>query len=134
MALKMKIAAALAALTVTSAASVVAYAESGPFTLTAKVGETSITPKADALKKQDLLYAYAIPEEGVPAGFYVTFQVKEYDGSNATKVNYATENNVSCRMEYLAGHGELGKTYRLSATLDSNPVVKSATVSGRWAP
>lgn len=134
MALKMKIAATLAALMVTSAASVVAYADTGNFTLTAKVGQSDVTPKAEAVKKTDNLFAVVTPSSGVPDGFYVTFRVREYDGGYASDVTYAQKNNVTYRMEYLDGHGEEGRTYRLAASLDSNPVVTSTEVSGRWTP
>lgn len=122
------------ALTVTSAASVVAYAESGPFDLNVEVGVTNITPTIYALKKEDNLHAIVTPTEGIPTGFYVDFQVREFDGSVASSVAYATQNNETYRMNYLYGHGERGRTYRLSATLEENPVVESADVSGRWTP
>lgn len=134
MALKMKIAAVLAVLTVTSAASVIAYADTGNFSLTARVEQSDIIPKADAVKKTDNLFAVVTPSSGVPDGFYVTFRVREYDGGYASDVGYARKNNVTYRMDYLDGHGEEGKTYRIAASLDPNPVVESTVVSGRWTP
>lgn len=134
MALKMKIAATLAALAVTSAASVVSYADTGNFSLVARVGQSDVTPKTSAVKKTDNLFAVVTPTSGVPDGFYVTFRVREYDGDYASEVTYAQKNNSTYRMDYLEGHGEAGKTYRLAASLDSNPVVTSTTVSGHWTP
>ena len=134
MAFKKKMAAALAALVITSAGSVAAYAESGNYTITAKIGEPDTIPKPQACKKEDDLRAWVDATSGIPTGFYVTFRVKEFDGSDASEVAYATQNNTPYRMSYLDDHGEIGQTYRLSAWLDSNPVVTSTKVSGRWEP
>lgn len=133
MALKMKIAATLAALTVTSALGTAAYA-ADYFNLKSKVGESTVMPKADAVKKEADAVALVDVGGGLPSGVYTTFRVRDYYGYYATYYVDVYKMNSVYGMNYLEGAGIVGDEYRLATSLDDGQSVSSINVWGYWTP
>lgn len=135
MVLKRKIAAVLAALTVTSAVSVVAYAEGQNFSLTATKVSPDVTTRYGAPKKEDNSFAAVTPRTGIPSFVFVTFNVRAAeDGADVSEMVDAYALGVPVRVDYLPNKGIPNHEYCLAARLGQKEPVSSVDVTGYWVP